>query len=190
MLLSVLSRNWWALAIRGILALLFGIMAFGWPGITLGVLVLLFGAYVIWDGIFAIASAITHKGKETRWWALLIEGILGIAAGILTFTWPGLTALVLLYIIAFWAIVTGIFEIIAAFELRKEIKNEWLLVLGGIASIVFGVLLLFYPGAGALAVAWWIGAYAIFFGVMMLGLAFRLRSWERDVLHHAHPRAA
>jgi uncharacterized membrane protein HdeD (DUF308 family) len=144
----------------------------------------------MWDGIFAVVAAINAAGKETRWWALLIEGILGIAVGVLTFIWPGLTALVLLYLIAFWAITTGVFEIIAAFKLHKDITSEWLLALGGLVSILFGALLLFYPRAGALAVVYWIGAYAIFFGVLILALAFRLRSWERTITHHAQPRAA
>jgi len=187
----LLTRNWWALVIRGIVALIFGILAFVYPGPTLGALVLLFGAFAIVDGIFAIISAIDIKGVATKWWALLIEGILGIAIGVLTFMWPGVTALTLLYLIGIWAIATGIFEIAAAIRLRKVIKNEWLLALAGIASIVFGVLLFAYPRSGALAVVWLIGAYAIFFGVMLLGLGLRVRRWQQDVEHlQEHPRAA
>src|SRR5215469_4972806 len=187
----LLTRNWWALMVRGIVALLFGFLAFVWPGITLGVLVLLFGAYALVDGIFAVVAAIDNKGTERKWWTLLIEGFLGIAVGVVTFMWPHITALTLLYLIGIWAIVTGVFEIAEAIRLRKVIKHEWLLALAGIASIIFGVFLFAFPRAGALAVVWWIGAYAIFFGVMMLTLGLRLRSWEREVEYrHEHPRAA
>jgi uncharacterized membrane protein HdeD (DUF308 family) len=190
-IMFLLGRNWWALVIRGIFALIFGILAFVWPAITLGALVLLFGAYAIVDGIFAIVAAIDSKGRETNWWTLLVEGILGIAIGVFTFMWPGITALTLLYLIGIWAIVTGILEIAEAIRLRKIITHEWLLALAGVASLAFGVLLFIYPRAGALAVMWWIGAYAIFFGVMLLSLGLRLRSWKQDVEYrHEHPRAA
>jgi uncharacterized membrane protein HdeD (DUF308 family) len=186
---NVLSRNWWALAIRGVAGIIFGILAFVMPGITLTALVLLFGAYAITDGIFAIIAAVNAAGKAKRWWALLIEGILSIIAGILTFILPGITALFLLYLIAFWAILTGVFAIVSAIRLRKEITGEWLLILTGIASVAFGFLLLLFPGAGALAVIWWIGAYALVTGALMLGLAFRLRSWDRHHhVAHGEPR--
>jgi uncharacterized membrane protein HdeD (DUF308 family) len=188
-MLTVLTRNWWALAIRGVAAIIFGILAFVWPGITLAALVLLFGAYAITDGIFAVVAALNAAGRERRWWALLIEGILSIIAGVLTFILPGITALFLLYLIAFWAIVTGVFEISTAIRLRKEITGEWLMALSGIASVLFGFLLLMFPGAGALAVIWWIGAYTLVFGVLLLSLAFRLRTWGREVTHR-QPRTA
>jgi len=179
-MLTVLRTNWWALAIRGVLAVMFGVLAFIWPGLTMTVLVLLFGVYAIADGILAIAAAVSKSERATRWWALLIQGVLGIMAGLLTFVWPGITALFLLYLIAFWAIFTGAFQIAAAIRLRKELTGEWLMALGGAASVVFGVLLLLFPGAGALAVVWWIGAYAIVFGVLLLALAFSLRRWSRE----------
>jgi uncharacterized membrane protein HdeD (DUF308 family) len=168
---DVLARNWWAIALRGLLAVLFGLAAFFWPGISLVVLVALFGAYALVDGIFAIVSAF----KTKDWWPLLLEGAAGIAAGALTFLWPGITALALVYVIAAWAIVTGIFEIIAAVRLRKEIENEWLLGLGGLASVVLGVIMIAAPGAGALGLVWAIGAYALVFGVTLIALGFRLR---------------
>lgn len=173
---AVMTRNWWALALRGVVAVLFAVAAFGWPGITLWVLVALFGAYALVDGIFALVSSFSRDTDRRRWWALLLEGIAGIAAGVITFVWPGLTALGLLYLIAFWAIVTGVFEVITAIRLRHELTNEWLMALIGVLSIAFGVLLSLYPLAGALSVVWVIGAYAFVTGVLMIALAFRLRS--------------
>ena len=178
-MVTVLARNWWALVLRGLFAVLFGIIALAWPGITLGALVLLYGAYALADGVFAIASVMAGRTWGRPWWSLLVEGLVGIAVGIMTFAWPGLTALVLLYLIASWAFVTGIFEIVAAIRLREEIRGEWLLALSGILSVLFGVALVIWPGAGALALIWVIGAYAIAFGVLMIALGFRLRSWSR-----------
>jgi uncharacterized membrane protein HdeD (DUF308 family) len=170
----VLARNWWALALRGLLAVLFGLAAFLWPGISLVALVTLFGAYALVDGIFAIVSAF----RTSEWWPLLLEGIAGIAAGVITFLWPGITAFALVYLIAAWAIVTGIFEIIAAVRLRKAIENEWLLGLGGLASVALGVIMIAAPGAGALGLVWAIGAYALVFGVTLIALGFRLRGLQ------------
>jgi uncharacterized membrane protein HdeD (DUF308 family) len=175
----VLARNWWALALRGFLAVLFGIMAFALPGITLGALVLLYGAYALIDGIFAIAAALVGRTGGLPWWALLVEGLVGIAVGVMTFAWPGITALVLLYLIAAWAVVTGVLEIAAAIQLRREVRGEWLLALSGVLSVLFGLALVINPGAGALAVVWLIGAYAIAFGALLLVLGFRLRSFSR-----------
>lgn len=180
-MIATLSRNWWVLAIRGVAAILFGIAAFLWPGITLTVLVLLFGAYVLVDGIFAVVAGISVRKEQERWWMMVLEGVAGIIIGVLTFLYPSITALVLLYFIAAWAIVTGAFEIAAAIRLRREIEGEWLLALAGIASLIFGVLLVIMPGPGALALIWLIGAYAIVFGVLMLVLAFRLRSLRDTV---------
>ncbi len=178
--MNVLARNWWTLALRGLLAILFGLAAFAWPGITLAVLVLLFGAYALVDGVFAIVAAVRTAERRGHWWVLLLEGLAGITAGILTFLWPGITAFVLLYLIAAWAIVTGVLEIIAAVRLRREIEGEWLLALSGVASVVFGLLLAVFPGAGALAVVWIIGAYALVFGLLLVALGFRLRGRLRS----------
>jgi uncharacterized membrane protein HdeD (DUF308 family) len=178
-MVMTLAHNWWILALRGLCAIIFGILAFVWPGVTLGVLVLLYGAYALVDGVLAIIAALSKRqGSGLPWWALLLEGLLGIAAGIVTFVWPGITALFLLFLIAGWAIVTGVFEIIAAIRLRKEIEGELWLALSGIVSIIFGVLLFVRPGAGALTVVWLIGAYAIFFGIFLLALAFRLKRFK------------
>ena len=141
------TTNWWALVIRGVAAIIFGILAFVWPGITITALVLVFGAYAIVDGIFAIIAGVRAPKSLSRWWLLLIEGIVSVAAGIVAFLMPGITALFLLVMIACWAIVTGVIEIIAAIQLRKEITGEWLMVLSGIASVVFGGLLLYDPAA-------------------------------------------
>src|SRR6202022_862993 len=156
-MLHLLARYWWVLALRGVLAVLFGLFAFFVPGITLLSLVLLFGAYVLLDGIFDLVAAARSPSHH---WALVLEGIVGIIAGILTFMWPGITAMILLYLIAFWAIFTGVLEIVAGLRLRKVITNELLLILMGVFSLLFGFLILIFPGAGALAIAMWIGAYA------------------------------
>ncbi|HZQ98140.1 MAG TPA: HdeD family acid-resistance protein [Chloroflexota bacterium] len=169
-----LSRYWWLFALRGLLAVLFGVALIVWPGIGLGILVLLFGAYALVDGVFAMVHAFGSNDVRHRW-AHVIEGIVGIAAGVVTFAWPGITALVLLYVIAAWAIVTGVLELIAAFRLRAHIENELWLGLGGVLSILFGLFLFVAPGAGALAVIWIIAAYAILFGITLIALAFRLR---------------
>lgn len=163
------------LLVRGILAILFGIAAFIWPSLTIEALVLLFGAYALVDGIVAVIVGIQQYGETKRWWAVLLEGIVGIVLGVLTLLWPGTTATVLLAFIAAWAIVTGVFEIAAAVALRKVIEGEWTLILAGALSVLFGVLLLLQPTAGALAIIWLIGAYAIVFGVLLGILAFELR---------------
>lgn len=186
----VLARNWWALFFRGLFAVLFGILAFFWPGLTLTVLVLLFGAYSLVDGIFAIIAAVNAPKQMERWWILLLEGVAGVIVGALTFFWPAITALVLLYLIAAWAIVTGIFEIAAAVRLRRTLASEWLLGLSGVLSILFGVVLMVMPVAGALAVVWLIGAYAVIFGLLLMGLAFRLRGWTASHTGHPEPKSA
>src|SRR5919206_765718 len=180
-LMLVLTRNWWAIALRGVIALLFGLAAFFWPGRTLFALVFLFGAYVLVDGVLSLIAAIRAAEHHTRWWPLLLVGLAGIAAGLLTFFYPRVTAIALLYIIAAWAIITGIFQIIAAFQLRREITNEWLLGLSGLAGIIFGILAMTMPGAGALAIVWLIGIYAIIFGLLQLGLAYRLHNLESSL---------
>jgi len=175
MLLHGLAKNWWLLLLRGIAAIVFGILAFAWPGITLLSLVILYGAYALVDGVLSIAAAIGGGGGATpRWW-LVVVGLLGIAAGLLTFFWPQITALVLLMFIGAWALIHGVFEIIGAIRLRKEIDNEWMLILSGALSVVFGAAMLVMPGAGALALIWVIGAYSIIFGILFVGFAFRLK---------------
>ena len=169
-----LSRNWWAVSLRGLAGILFGIITFIAPGISLAALVLLFGAYAFADGVLAIVTAIRRRGND-RWGMLLLEGLVGVAAGVLTLLWPGITALALLYVIAAWALVTGAFEIAAAIRLRKVITGEWILALSGILSIALGLLLIVAPGPGALAVVIWIGAYAFVFGALLFALGLRLK---------------
>jgi uncharacterized membrane protein HdeD (DUF308 family) len=176
-MVTQLARNWWVVALRGVLGILFGLMAFLWPGITLAVLVIFFGAYALVDGVFLVVAALHAAGEHERWWVLLLQGLAGIAAGLVTFFWPGITAVALLIVIAAWAIVTGILEIAAAIRLRKEIEGEWLLGLSGFCSLVLGLLLIAWPAAGALAFVWLIGGYAIVTGILLIVVAFRLRDF-------------
>src|SRR6266550_2405847 len=164
-----LSLNWTALALRGAAAIIFGIVAFLLPGLTLGALILLFAAYAIVDGVRQ------HEGNRPDWLMIGI-GVIGIAAGLVAAILPGITALFLLSLIGAWAIVIGVFEIIAAYRLRKEISGEWLLALGGIVSIIFGIYVWLFPGAGAIALVWLIALYAVISGITLLVLAFRMRS--------------
>lgn len=175
-MLSTLSKNWWVFAVRGIFAIIFGVLALIWPGLTLLTLVLMFGVYALVDGFFAVVAGVKSYGTSERWWIVLLGGIVGIIVGILTFFWPDATALVILYFIAAWALVTGILDIIAAIQLRKVITNEWSMGLAGLASAIFGILLFLFPGAGALSVVWIIGIYAIIAGILFIILGFRLRS--------------
>jgi uncharacterized membrane protein HdeD (DUF308 family) len=174
-MLELLTRNWWVVLVRGIAGVLFGVSALLWPGITLGALVLFFGAYALVDGAFAIVSAFSRRARSDRWWVLLLEGLLGIGAGLIAWFMPGVTALVLVYLMAAWMITTGVVEIVAAVRLRKEIRGEWLLGLAGVASIVMGVIVAFRPGVGALALVWMLGIYALLFGVLLITLSLRLR---------------
>lgn len=177
-----LARNWWSLVVRGILGILVGILTFVWPGITLLALVFLFAGYALVDGALSLAGAVHAAATREHWGSLLFEGIIGIVAAFVTFLWPGITALSLVYVIAIWAIVSGIAEIVAAVRLRKHISGEWLLGLSGIASVVFGVLVAWAPLAGALVIALWFGAYTLVFGVLLVALGFRLRTWDRSQL--------
>jgi uncharacterized membrane protein HdeD (DUF308 family) len=187
---DMLSRNWWLVALRGVAGILFGLCTLVAPGISLAALVLLYGAYAFTDGLLAIVSAVRRRGAGNRWGLLLVEGLVGIAAGVLTVIWPGITALVLLYLIAAWALVTGVLEIAAAIRLRKIISDEWLLALSGVASVAFAVVLMLFPAAGALAVVLWIGAYAFVFGALLIALGLRLRSLGRPRTAHAAPGLA
>jgi len=175
-MLHALARNWWALLIRGIAAVIFGILAFAWPGATIVAIGILFGAYAFVDGVFAIVSAVRAAESHQRWGAFLIEGIIGLVIAAITFYDVGITIFALFFTIAAWAFLTGILEIVAAIQLRKVIANEFWLILGGIVSILFAVLMVWRPVAGAVAVVWIIGSYAIVFGIMMIALSLRLRS--------------
>jgi uncharacterized membrane protein HdeD (DUF308 family) len=172
-ILPTLATNWWALLLRGIAAVLFGLAALFWPGLTLFVLIVFFGAYTLVDGIFAIVAGL--RGSGSRRWLLLAEGVLGVLAGLIAFFWPGITALVLLYVIVAWAIFTGILKVVMAIWLRREIENEWLMVLSGVLSVLFGVILAVLPGVGLLSLVWLVGIYALIFGVALIVLGFRVR---------------
>ena len=175
-----LAHNWWTLVLRGLAAILFGILAYIWPGITFTVLVLFFGAYALWDGVFALIGAFRTEGD--RRWSLVLGGLVGIAAGLVTFFWTGAATIAILSIIAAWAIVTGVFEIVSAIRLREEIEGEWLLLLSGLLSVLFGIALVIWPVAGLVAVTWMIGAYSILFGVLLTMLGFRLRNMSKGRL--------
>jgi uncharacterized membrane protein HdeD (DUF308 family) len=178
---SYLSQYWWAILLRGVAAILFGFLALFAPGITLATLVLLFGAYALVDGIGAIIMGIKDYGEHERWWATLIGGIVSVAAGFVTFVMPGLTAVALLILIGVWAMFRGMLDIVAAVQLRDVIEGEWMLALAGVLSVLFGVLTILFPGAGALAVIWWIGAFALVLGGSLVALSFRIRSMAHRV---------
>ena len=184
-MLHALADRWWLLLLRGITAILFGVLAFIWPGLTLVTLVLMFGAFALVDGAIVLGAAFSGAAKPMPSWWLVLVGLLGIAAGIVTFLWPGMSAILLILFIGAWAVAHGIFEIVGAIQLRKEIENEWMLILGGIISVIFGIIVLIAPGAGALALVWWIAIYSIVFGVMFVAFALRLRRHQ----HHAAPPA-
>jgi uncharacterized membrane protein HdeD (DUF308 family) len=185
-MLHALAKGWWLLLLRGIAAIAFGVLAFLWPGLTLVTLVLLYGAFALVDGVLSLVAAFTGSAKPVPTWWLVVVGLLGIAAAAVTFLWPGITAVLLVLFIGAWALVHGIFEIIGAIQLRKEIDNEWMLILGGVLSVLFGAIILIAPGAGALGLVWAIAAYSIVFGITFIALSLRLRKHS----HGAHPAAA
>ena len=172
---ALLAENWWAVALRGASALLFGVLALLLPGVTITALVLLFAAYMLADGALAIVSAVRAARRHERWGLLVLEGVTDIAAGALAFFLPGITVVALVLLLAAWAIVSGAFMLAAAFRLDAA-HGRWWMALGGVASIVWGALLFLAPVAGALVLTWWLGAYSIAFGVLLLVLAFRLRA--------------
>ena len=188
-MVEALARNWGWILLRGIVAILFGVFTLFQPAIALATLVLIFGAYALVDGLSLVVAAIANRKGEKHWGTLLVGGLLGIAAGIVTFLMPNITAIALLAVIAAWAMVVGIAEVVAAIELRKVITGEWLLIVAGLASVAFGVFLIARPAAGALAVAFWIGAYAVVSGVLIMALAFRLRSWAHALSAGVRPLA-
>ncbi|MGD0050196.1 MAG: HdeD family acid-resistance protein [Vulcanimicrobiaceae bacterium] len=172
-MIEALTRRWWLFLIRGLAAVVFGILALIWPGIALGALTIVFGAYAFVDGVFAFAAAVSGTAGS-RWWVFMIEGIVGLIVAFFVLTEPVLSAISLVYVVAIWAIVTGAVEIVAGVQLRDMISNEWLYVLAGIVSIAFGILVLRDPSSGALAVVWLIAYYAILFGILQLAFSYRL----------------
>jgi uncharacterized membrane protein HdeD (DUF308 family) len=180
-MLSSLTSNWWLVALRGTLAVIFGVVAFVLPGITFEALVLLFGAYVFVDGILVLSFGLMAAGDGGQLWPLVLSGILGIALGVLTFAKPEAMGLALVYVAGFWAIFTGLLEIVAAIRLRDVVSGEWMMGLSGALSILFGALVLAQPNSGAIALVYLFGFYAILAGVSQIGLGFRLRSLGQDV---------
>src|SRR5947207_8781156 len=178
-MVSNLAENWWALVIRGVAGVVFGIAALVWPPGAVAALVLLFGAYALVDGIFNLIAAFRAPREGKRWGWLAFSGVTGIATGLIAFFFPGITALALVLLVASWSVVTGVAEIVAAVRLRKQIRHEWLWILSGLLSVAFGVLLFLLPAAGAVALAVWIGAYMLVFGALLIAFGIRLRSWGR-----------
>jgi uncharacterized membrane protein HdeD (DUF308 family) len=170
-------KYWWLFISRGIIAILFGLAAILLPGITLELLVLLVGAFFFADGVLALVGSFGTRRVEEHWWVSLLEGITGILIGILAIIWPGTTLVAIVFLIAAWAFMTGVFEIVAAIRLRKVVIGEWFLGLGGIISVLFGLFLFVSPGTGAVTLVWILGAYAIFFGILLLLLGFKLKKF-------------
>lgn len=176
--LLVETGHWWALGLRGVIAILFGLAALLRPGLALEALILLFGAYALVDGVFSVVGVFGGTRSGTPRWVLLVEGVAGILAGLVAFLLPGLTALALLYLIAAWAVVTGVFEIATALRLRREIRGEWAMIAGGALSVLFGLVLAVLPGVGILSLIWLIGVYAVAFGILLLVAAYRVRAHD------------
>ncbi len=172
----MLQKSWWLVVLRGIFAIIFGILALVWPGVTLLVLIIFFGAYSLVDGVAGVIRAISARRSLPRWWLVLLSGLAGIAVGVITFAWPGITAFALLILIGVWAIVLGIFEIGAGIEGRKVVSDHWWLIVSGVLAVIFGILLLALPVAGALAIVWLIGVFAILEGIVFVFAGFKLHS--------------
>ncbi len=179
MFANILSRYWWMTLLRGVIWIAFGVMLFTQPGVSLATLMLLFGAFVLADGIGTVITAFGGRGEHENWWVLLLAGLAGIGVGLLTFYNPAITALTLQLLIAMWAVSTGLLQIVAAIRLRTEIQGELWLVAAGLLSVAFGALLVARPVAGALAVLWFIGGYAVVFGVALIALALRVRAFAK-----------
>ncbi len=174
-MLNNLTKYWWLMLLRGLAAILFGFLAWTWPGLTVLALLMFFAAYALVEGVTAIAMGVSGREEGRTWWQMILVGLLGIAAAIVTIFWPQLTAVVLVTAIGIWAILRGVFEVGAAIRLRRVIEGEWMLILSGVLSVLFGILLLSRPGAGILAIVWLIGIFAVAWGLVESALAFRLR---------------
>jgi len=180
-MLTILGRSWWLILLRGIAAVLFGLTAVLIPRLTLLFLVILFGVFVLLDGILAGITALREPRSHPRWWLPLLEGMLGLGFGIAVLVWPQISLLVLIYLAAAWAILTGALELITAVMLRQDISNEWLLVLTGLASLTVGAILLLQPESGVLAAAWLIGIYALILGSLQIILSMRLKFYFQNL---------
>lgn len=177
-MIRLYGKYWWSFFVRGVIAIVLGLAAILLPGITLELLAVLLAAFFLADGVFSLAASVGGKNLDSRWWLLLLEGLAGIVIGIITIIWPALTVVVLVLFVGFWALVTGILEITAAIKLRHDIRGEWLLALSGVISILFSLILFANPGAGAVALVWIIGAYALFFGISLVLLGLKLRKHQ------------
>jgi uncharacterized membrane protein HdeD (DUF308 family) len=188
-MLELLAKYWWVMVLRGVSAIAFGVLAILWPGVTIELLLIFFGAYMLVDGVFAVIAAVSGRRHTEHWFLLLLEGLLGIAIGVVAWTAPVVAGIALLTYIAAWALVTGVLEIVTAVRLRREIEGEFWLGLAGVLSIGFGVLLLAFPLAGALALLWIIAGYAIAFGIVLILLGFRVRGAGPAALAGGSPPA-
>lgn len=182
---DALLRNWWAVLLRGLLAIAFGIITFIWPGLSLASLVLVYGAFAFTDGVLVLVSAIRGQIEGGRRWSIILRGLLGLGVGIVTILWPGITTIALLSVIAAWAVVGGVLEMVSAIRLRRVIRGEWAMALSGLLSIALGVMLVAFPVAGALALVLWVGACMFVIGIVLTVLSLRLRSWGRRELPRA-----
>ena len=185
-----ISRTWWMYLVRGLLAIAFGVVMLIWPKSTMSALILVIGAFVLADGIVTVVAGFCSSAYLTRWWALVLEGLVGIGIGWLALSQPAMAMVVLGYLIGVWAVVTGIFEIIAALELRRVIPGEWATLLLGVLSIVLGILLFVFPRQAVVAIGWAIGIYAIVFGIVEIIFAFRLRGLGRELKEASAPTGA
>jgi uncharacterized membrane protein HdeD (DUF308 family) len=174
-MLEVLAQNWWAVALRGVIALIFGVLAIALPGVTLAALILLWGVYAVADGVFAIVSGVRAARRHQRWGVMVVEGIAGIIAGLIAIFLPAAAAFAFVFLFALWAVITGVIEIVASIRLRREIAGEWLLALAGVLSVLLGIYVAAFPELGVLGLIWTLGLYAILFGTALIALSFRLR---------------
>lgn len=180
-MLGLFTHNWWSFTLRGLFAIIFGVLALVWPGATINALVILFGSYMLVDGVFAFVAGLATSGYNSRWWSVVLEGLVGIIVGLLTFFWPGATAAAIVFLIAGWAIITGILEIVSAIQIRHEIPNEWAMIISGLISVAMGVLLFVFPTDGAVSLISVVGIFSIIFGVALMVLSLRMRRAWRDI---------
>jgi uncharacterized membrane protein HdeD (DUF308 family) len=180
--MNQLAYNWWTVALRGVLGILLGLIAFFFPGVTLGVLVVLFGSFAILEGIFRLVAGIRSRKKNQRWAALILQGTLSIVIGFFAFALPLATALALVYLIAAWAMVSGVIEIATAIQLRKQIEGEWALILEGVVAILFATFLIMVPGPGTVVLIWMTGAFWLSSGILLVILALRLKKEDKPRL--------